>query len=541
MKFVTYISGLSFTLLLFSMGAYGQDPVQYGTPFSGVPDPRDVSLYQVNIRCFSSSGNFAGVINRLDSIQALGVNVIYLMPIYPVGVLKSINSPYCISDLNAVGSEFGSLSELRNLVDSAHSKGMAVILDFVVNQTSWDNPWITEHPDWYQQNSQGQIIQLDDYSDVAAVNFANSTLCDTMIQVMRNWIFRANIDGYRCDDANNPPITFWQQAIASLRGITSHNLLLLAEGNNSNLYTAGFDFTYGWDFYYNSITQIYQSLTSPVTLIDNSNNVEYALASSSNQVARFLSNHDIYSSNGSPFVIFNGKDGVLAAFIVTTYMKSIPFIYNGMEVGNTSDLAFPFTGELINWTEDPTVTPVVKQIIAFRNQSFAIRRGDVFSYDNTDVCAFTKTSGNQFVFVASNLRETTKSFGLPGGIANTTMIDAFSKDSVKLSDTLVLSGYQYKVLTNGNVLPTDIQNAVQPKSSVEIYPNPVYNGYVTIQFNSLPSQAKMRLFNIQGVALLSSTLTYSLNIIDVSRLTQGIYFVEVTSNCGIYTQKLLIH
>src|ERR1700761_9138561 len=70
-------------------------PAQYGTPYNSVPDPRDVTMYQVNMRAFSSSHNFQGVINRLDSIKALGANVIYLMPVYPVGTLKSSNSPYC--------------------------------------------------------------------------------------------------------------------------------------------------------------------------------------------------------------------------------------------------------------------------------------------------------------------------------------------------------------------------------------------------------------------------------------------------------------
>src|SRR5208283_482019 len=276
MNFSKYASGISCTIMfLWGTIAVGQDLAQYGTPFQGVPDPRDVSIYQVNMRVFSTTGNFTGVINRLDSIKALGVNVIYLMPVHPVGVLKSINSPYCITNLNAVSSEFGNITDLRNLVDSAHSKGMAVIMDWVANQTSWDNPWISEHPDWYLQNPPGTIIQLDNYSDVAAVNFGNATLCDTMIQCMRNWVFRANVDGFRCDFADNPPISFWQQAIGSLRGITSHKLLLLAEGNNSNLYTAGFDYTYGWNFYYNSITQIYQSTSSLVTLIDNSNYNEY--------------------------------------------------------------------------------------------------------------------------------------------------------------------------------------------------------------------------------------------------------------------------
>src|SRR5580658_2017246 len=155
-------------------------PAQYGTPFTGVPDPRDVSIYQVNIRAFSATHDLQGVINRLDSIKALGVNVIYLMPVYPVGVLKSINSPYCIRSFDSVGTEFGTLTDLRALVDGAHSRNMAVILDWIVNQTSWDHPWITQHPDWYLQNASGKIEALSGYADVAALNFASAAMRSAM-------------------------------------------------------------------------------------------------------------------------------------------------------------------------------------------------------------------------------------------------------------------------------------------------------------------------------------------------------------------------
>jgi hypothetical protein len=115
------------------------------------------------------------------------VNVIYLMPVYPVGVYKSINSPYCIRSFDSVGTEYGTLTDLRNLVDGAHSRNMAVILDWVVNQTSWDHPWITQHPDWYLQDASGNIEALSGYSDVAALNFSSDghakrhDLCDEIV------------------------------------------------------------------------------------------------------------------------------------------------------------------------------------------------------------------------------------------------------------------------------------------------------------------------------------------------------------------------
>src|SRR5471030_2234755 len=131
-------------------------PPQYGKPFNAVPDRRDVTMYQVNTRSFSKEGNFKGVIARLDSIKALGINVIYVMPIYPVGVLKATNSPYATRDYNAVGSEFGTLDDFRALVAGAHKRKMAVMLDIVANHTSWDNPWIA-NKGWYVQDTLGNI------------------------------------------------------------------------------------------------------------------------------------------------------------------------------------------------------------------------------------------------------------------------------------------------------------------------------------------------------------------------------------------------
>src|SRR5882757_6827824 len=177
------LRGITFLcyFLLVTTVLFAQDPPQYGTPFTGVPDPRDVTIYQVNLRAFSSTHNLQGVINRLDQIKALGTNVIYLMPVYPVGTLKSVNSPYCIRNFDSIGTEFGTLADLRSLVDGAHNRNMAVILDWVVNQTSWDHPWITQHPDWYQHDANGNIIQLSSYTDVAALNFTSATLRHSMI------------------------------------------------------------------------------------------------------------------------------------------------------------------------------------------------------------------------------------------------------------------------------------------------------------------------------------------------------------------------
>lgn len=226
---------------------------QYGTPFSQVPATEDMIVYEVNIRSFSANGDLQSVINRLDNIKSLGVNTIWLMPIYPVGAVNSVNSPYCVKNYKEVATEYGNLTTLRNLTTQAHQKGMTVILDWVANHTSWDNPWITTHSDWYTKNSSGQIIHPagTNWTDVADLNFGNQEMRLAMIDAMKYWVLEANIDGFRCDYADGVPFDFWQQAITNLNTIPNRDLIFLAEGNRNDHFTAGFDMNYAWDFMQN--------------------------------------------------------------------------------------------------------------------------------------------------------------------------------------------------------------------------------------------------------------------------------------------------
>ncbi len=417
---------------------------QYGTPFSGVPNPQDAIIYQVNIRAFSSGGNFQGVIARLDSIKALGVNVIYLMPIYPIGVLNSINSPYCIKDFLSVNTEFGTLTDLHTLIDGAHSRNMSVMLDWVANQTSWDNPWITEHKNWYVQNGAGNIISPPAYTDVAQLDYTNAAMRLQMISDMKYWVYTANIDGFRCDYADNIPSDFWTQAIDTLRNITTHKLLLLAEGSRSANYTSGFDYNFGFN-YYGNLKNIFASNTS-VQSIDALNNSDYTGATGTQQIARYITNHDVNGSDGTPVQLYGGQQGAMAAFVVTALMKGVPFIYDGQEVGMTTPITFPFTTVKINWALNAGITAQYKNIIAFRNNNQAIRSGQLTSYSSTDVSVFTKQQTGDSVLVISNLRNNNINYTVPAALTNTTWKDAVNGGTITLTTQLALTPYSYFLL-----------------------------------------------------------------------------------------------
>ena len=176
-----------------------------------VPAPEDVMMYQVNPRVFAPEKSFNAVAQHLDSIKALGTNVVWFMPIYPVGQIKTVNSPYCISDYKGVNPEFGTLEEFKNVVSLCHEKGMSVIVDWVANHTSWDNKWIESNPEWYTHED-GQIVPpIKDWADVADLNFDNPEMRLAMIDAMKFWVTEVGIDGFRCDAADFVPFDFWKQ------------------------------------------------------------------------------------------------------------------------------------------------------------------------------------------------------------------------------------------------------------------------------------------------------------------------------------------
>jgi glycosidase len=420
--------------------------VQYGVPFDGVPDPRDVTIYQVNIRSFSEEGNILGVTKRIDSIKSLGANVIYLMPIYPVGELRSINSPYCIKDYSVVSQEFGSLADLRMFVEEAHKRGIAVILDWVANHTAFDHVWTEKNKHWYMQDSTGNIINPPGHNwrDVAQLDFSNQDMRLEMIKTMKNWVLTANIDGFRCDYSDGPPYDFWKQAIDTLRNISGHKLLLMSEGRRRDHYEAGFDYNFGFVFF-NNLKRIFERDRS-VKTIEDLNISDYEGAKEEQQIIRYTSNHDVNSSDGTPLDLFGGEKGSIAAFIITAYMKSVPMIYNGQEVGLPYKLTFPFTSTTIDWSVNPEITKEYKKIISFRNESMAIKRGSLSSFSSDDICAFIKKHEDEEVLILVNLRNKNIDFKFDNKLSSSAWYNVMNGKNVELTEKVSMEPFQYLIL-----------------------------------------------------------------------------------------------
>ena len=208
-------------------------------------------IYELNTRQFSEEGTFKAIENRLDDLKDLGVDVIWLMPIHPIGEKNrkgSLGSPYSVKDYYAINPEFGTIEDFRRLVQKIHNDSMYVIIDLVANHTAWDNQLIIDHPEWYKQNEQGEILAPNpDWYDTAKLNYDNKELWQYMINMMQYWVNEIGIDGFRCDVAADVPTAFWKSARQEL--CKSKTVFMLAEAETPELNAYGFDMTYGGSIY----------------------------------------------------------------------------------------------------------------------------------------------------------------------------------------------------------------------------------------------------------------------------------------------------
>lgn len=419
------------------------DPPQFGVPFANIPSLDELVMYEVNLRAQSASGDIQGVINDLDRIKSLGVNVVWLMPIHPIGEIKSVNSPYSVQNFREVNPEFGTLDDLRELVTEAHSRDMAVIIDWVANHTAWDNPWI-ENTEWYTRNTAGEIVipAGTNWQDVADLNFLNQDMRQAMISAMKYWVLAANIDGFRCDAADFVPRSFWKQAIDSLLLVPNRELILLAEGARNDHFDAGFQMNYSWDFY-GSLKSVFNGASAAGLFTTNA--FEYASIPAGKQKLRFITNHDESAWDATPVTLFGGQAGSLSAFAIATYLSGVPLIYGSQEIGVTNTVPF-FSRTNLNWSLNPTTFASYQKIMAAYAASPALRIGELEPINDSDILAFVKTQGEEEVMVLVNVRNGQQTITMPASYQSTSWTNAWDDTAFNLGTDQVLDPYQFLIL-----------------------------------------------------------------------------------------------
>jgi glycosidase len=440
----TYSIVLLVVLLLQSCSK-SDSPAPDVDPGFEVPDTKDIVLYEINIGSFSNTHDLNGITNRLDHIQALGINTIWLMPIHPVGTVKAFGSPYCVQDHLAINPQLGGLIHLKKLVEEAHNRKIAVILDWVANHTAWDNPWITQHPNWYTKDGSGNIISPPgtNWSDVADLNFDNTDMRSEMISAMGYWIAVAGVDGFRCDAADLVPFDFWQQAIGTLKNKTGRDIILLAEGTRDNHFSAGFQMNFAWD-YYNAVKNVFTSNGNP-TLLYNTNTNEYKTVPTGKTKLRFTTNHDL-SNERTPTGVFGSQQAALAASVATIFMNGTPLLYAGQEVG-VSEPSIYTSGQPINWNANTDMLAEYTAMLQFYSTSDAARRGSLSSFNDADCIVFEKTLNDKKILVIINSRASGKNLSVPNSLQGN-WENALTNQPVALTGNVQLNGHEYLILKN---------------------------------------------------------------------------------------------
>ena len=308
------------------------------------------NIYEVNIRQYTPEGTFRAFEKHLPRLQKMGVKILWLMPINPIGEKNrkgSLGSYYSVQNYEAVNPHFGTLNDLKALVKDAHQRGMHVIIDWVANHTAWDNVWVKEHPDWYKKDQNGNFVSPFDWTDVISLNYDNKDLRKAMINAMIYWVKKADIDGFRCDVAGMVPVDFWDEARTALDKIKP--VFMLAEDeDNVALVKYAFDMNYAWKMLH-LMNDIAQGKKKAADIWDY---LKWNNETFDPDVYRmyFTSNHDENSWNGTAF---ERLGDAFKAFTVFDYtIPGMPLIYNGQEAGNNKRLRF-FEKDTIDWSHLP--------------------------------------------------------------------------------------------------------------------------------------------------------------------------------------------
>lgn len=398
-------------------------------------------IYQANPRFFGDNECLKGLTSQVSRIAGMECDILWVMPVYEPGELNGIGSPYCIRDFKAVNPRYGTMTDLKELVNTAHSSGMKVILDWVANHTAWDCSWITEHPDWYVKDAAGNIVSPSGWSDVAQLNFANADMRAAMKDAMLFWVEQLGIDGYRCDYADGVPHDFWSDVITALRAKNS-DMIMLAETANPDYYADGFDMIYDW----NSSTTISSAFNGgkPADVVKEATEA-LAKVPDGKSILRYVFNHDVAAENNVA-TMFGAPEGVPAAYVLASMLNGTPMIYSSMDVEGLSGKLSFFNYMTLDFST--SLSDEYKAINAAFKASAEVRRGELRDFSNSSVVCFTRAIPGHNLLVAVNTTGSEKSVKSPISLAGSTMTGLIDGKQVTVPVEISLEPYSYTILMN---------------------------------------------------------------------------------------------
>lgn len=420
------------------------------TTFAHAPWSKQSNIYEVNLRQYSKAGTIKEFEKSLPRLKEMGVEILWFMPITPIGIedrkenASQLGSYYAVRNYSQVNPEFGTMDDWKELVKSAHEQGFKVITDWVANHSAPDNPWIKNHPNFYKRDSTGKIISPFDWTDTRKLDYSNRELRDSMIAVMKFWLTETNIDGFRCDVAEEVPTDFWSECITELKKIK--NIFMLAEGENPSLHYAGFDATYAWSLM-GPMADVYSGKHS-VAYLDSIVNHNISIYPENAYRMFFTSNHDENSWNGTEFEKYGDAYRTFAVFAQTMY-QSVPLIYSGQEVPNKKRLKF-FVKDPIEWTGFAEA-PFYSTLLHLRKSNAALAADAAYkkliTANDNAIFAYMRQKGNHKVMVVLNLSNQPQQFTISDKITYGNATNVFNKIGEKISENYVytLSPWGYAV------------------------------------------------------------------------------------------------
>lgn len=413
---------------------------------------KDAVIYQLNTRQFTQEGTFAAAQKQLPRLKEMGVDVIWFMPIHPIGEKNrkgGLGSPYSVKDYYGVNPEFGTKEDFKKFVDEAHKLGMYVILDLVANHTAWDNELSTKHPDWYDKDIEGNYHPTPwfDWSDIIDLNYDNAELRKYMTDMMVYWVKDIGIDGYRADVAGAVPTDFWEDARKELDKVKP--VFMLGEWQQRDLHRNAFDATYAWDWH-KTAKNVAQGKADATAFHGyySENESSWPLAA---MRMNYVENHDSNSWEGT--VNENFGDAQKAIMALQFIAEGIPMIYNGQEACHNKRLEF-FEKDPIKWQEcdyDEYFTKLIKlksENPALHNGKWGARMVKVENDKPQKIFSFLRKKDNNKILALFNFSKSKESFKITDSFTNGTYknFETGQDETIDGNQSIELEPWGFKIL-----------------------------------------------------------------------------------------------
>ena len=485
LKYILILATLSIILIPYSCkvkpASSSNNIARFQKP--NVPDwHKNATIYEVNLRQYTTENTFRSFELHIPRLKNMGIDILWFMPVNPISIKNrkgELGSPYSVADYYKTNPDYGTMEDFKHMVKAIHNAGMYIIIDWVPNHTGWDNPWITQHPDWYQKDKKGNITDPIDYNtgeswgwtDVAALNYKNKEMRLGMINALKYWVNETGIDGFRMDVAHAVPVDFWSQCTDSLYKIKP--LYMLSEGENPAIVNNGaFIADYAWEMHH-TLNEI--ATSQGANRIKGANmvqgnikegekdivkksalDIDGVLAKKANQYhqgyqMQFTSNHDENSWADTEFARMG--DGHKAFAVLCATFDGIPLVYSGQEAAMDKKLEF-FKKDDIPWGNYiyndfyKTLFDLKHRNQALWNGTFGGRLVKIPTGNDANIYAFTREKNGDKVVVIINLSSKIQKADLP--IINGQYTEIFTKKNKKFSskETIQLQPWQYYVYAN---------------------------------------------------------------------------------------------